>query len=555
MSINRLNHGKTSKQDTVNIRSVTIPRLPKQINSEDLSKENMKLFSEQMLTCIKYCCRDLKDGIYRYIYYTKDDYDRLNYAVIKHGEDYYAIYRGIKHKKELGKGGFGAVKLVQNLETGDWYALKVQKINDGIENEVYHLNGVNQLVLNGDKKYFSFEKYADSKKREQHYMLMKLGGEDLCNFNDTAITFPPRLWLEIALNAAQEIAALHARNVLHRDIKLENFLFDYISGEVKLIDFNFAKTANMEGKAYSGNLMGTLGYVARELISSGRKEVFEFNKTTDIYAFGVVLIHLFGLIKQVDDKSHRLFSRMVPFDKKDIAFLTNDRLPDGKQDKIDILNLIKRLLSDKPAERPPIEEVVSFFEKKLARLDKKRDAQLEVALIDIKDLKHIASYRDGLKRLIPHLNGSYHVQLISNRTEHDMSELVYYKQLLEKEGLYVSDQLLYGFANITDIAKRIADTNSTNDYDCQYSLLDYTPPDVSKKRKHSSTADEFGSAELKEMNAVRALCQRNGFHGFMHKLQEGFGLFSSRKITPFSSSCTRDEQSSSESYSFSVHKD
>jgi len=76
--------------------------------------------------------------------------------------------------------------------------------------------------------------------------------------------------------------ALHAAGVMHRDIKPSNVLFDS-AGTALLTDFGLAK-----GRAYTvltrpGQVMGTLDYLAPELIRG--KPATE---ATDIYALGCV---------------------------------------------------------------------------------------------------------------------------------------------------------------------------------------------------------------------------------------------------------------------------
>jgi len=76
--------------------------------------------------------------------------------------------------------------------------------------------------------------------------------------------------------------ALHAAGVVHRDIKPSNVLFDS-DGTAKLTDFGLAK-----GRAYTvltrpGQVMGTLDYLAPELIRGQPA-----TPATDLYALGCV---------------------------------------------------------------------------------------------------------------------------------------------------------------------------------------------------------------------------------------------------------------------------
>ena len=77
------------------------------------------------------------------------------------------------------------------------------------------------------------------------------------------------------------VSYLHARNVVHRDIKLENILLD--NGEVKLTDFGLA-TVCRPGLHMSTHC-GTMLYWAPELFEAEAA----YSRAVDIWALGVVL--------------------------------------------------------------------------------------------------------------------------------------------------------------------------------------------------------------------------------------------------------------------------
>ena len=89
--------------------------------------------------------------------------------------------------------------------------------------------------------------------------------------------------LRIASQAAAGIDALHANGLVHRDIKPSNIMLD-ADGAAMVTDFGLAK-----GPAYTvltspGQVMGTLDYLAPELIKGGTG-----TSASDIYAFGCVI--------------------------------------------------------------------------------------------------------------------------------------------------------------------------------------------------------------------------------------------------------------------------
>ena len=92
---------------------------------------------------------------------------------------------------------------------------------------------------------------------------------------------PPDAAVKVATGIAAGLDALHAAGIVHRDIKASNIILRSGDGRAMLTDFGLAK-----GRAYTvltrpGQVMGTLDYLAPELIK-GRPA----GPATDIYALG-----------------------------------------------------------------------------------------------------------------------------------------------------------------------------------------------------------------------------------------------------------------------------
>ncbi|MEU4452293.1 Stk1 family PASTA domain-containing Ser/Thr kinase [Nocardioides sp. NPDC023903] len=88
------------------------------------------------------------------------------------------------------------------------------------------------------------------------------------------------------------MTAAHAIGIVHRDIKPENVLITTgaasISQRVKVADFGLARVMNNNSNdATTGNLVGTVSYLAPELVTESRS-----GPRSDVYAAGVVLYEL-----------------------------------------------------------------------------------------------------------------------------------------------------------------------------------------------------------------------------------------------------------------------
>lgn len=84
------------------------------------------------------------------------------------------------------------------------------------------------------------------------------------------------------------LAAAHRAGLIHRDVKPENVLIAD-DGRVKVADFGLARavSADTQHTATGGVLIGTVSYLAPELVVDGRADA-----RADVYAAGVVLFEL-----------------------------------------------------------------------------------------------------------------------------------------------------------------------------------------------------------------------------------------------------------------------
>lgn len=82
------------------------------------------------------------------------------------------------------------------------------------------------------------------------------------------------------------VAYIHSKNICHRDLKLENFVFDETSEEaqIKLIDFGLSRRHGLGIKRMK-TAVGTPYYVAPEVIERGQS----YDQSCDIWSLGVLL--------------------------------------------------------------------------------------------------------------------------------------------------------------------------------------------------------------------------------------------------------------------------
>jgi serine/threonine protein kinase len=110
-------------------------------------------------------------------------------------------------------------------------------------------------------------------------------GPTLAAFTKQGPVAPGRV-RHLAAELADALAYLHARSVVHRDVKPSNVLIDE-RGSAKLADFGIARLIDSGRVTSAGQAIGSMAYMAPEQVQGERA-----GPPADIYALGLVLLEL-----------------------------------------------------------------------------------------------------------------------------------------------------------------------------------------------------------------------------------------------------------------------
>jgi eukaryotic-like serine/threonine-protein kinase len=108
----------------------------------------------------------------------------------------------------------------------------------------------------------------------------------------------------VGLQVARALEYAHNQGILHRDIKPSNLLLDS-QGTVWVADFGLAKAVEGEDLTHTGDIVGTIRYMAPERFQ-GRCDA-----RSDIYALGLTLYEMLGLSPAFEQKSRQALIRQV----------------------------------------------------------------------------------------------------------------------------------------------------------------------------------------------------------------------------------------------------
>jgi serine/threonine-protein kinase len=111
-------------------------------------------------------------------------------------------------------------------------------------------------------------------------------GKPLSHYAQLGRLLPPKVVFELMARAAEALHYAHTQNVVHRDVKPANLMYDLASDRFKLTDFGIARLTDAS-RTRTGIILGTPSYMSPEQLSASK-----VSGQTDIYSLGVTMYHL-----------------------------------------------------------------------------------------------------------------------------------------------------------------------------------------------------------------------------------------------------------------------
>lgn len=465
-------------------RTIQLPNLHPNIDIHDL-QDNLKLYTEDKIEEIKLAYNDQE----------KSDH------TISYDGAYFAIYKGLKQEPEearrnevgwryiLGLGKTGRVKLAQNLDTSEWVALKVQAIEEELDESVlaspevrvlHHLNS----TVNSPKSNQPIHLIAKSRSKEikQHFIPMKLvHGIDAFELIENAgIALAPIQWIDIALQMLQRVSELHQQGILHRDLKLENMLYSPETGRLYLVDFGFSGFVDQDKTIKDEKIVGTAGYAALELFKIAedaniKTKVYEYSESTEVYALGVCIGKLLGLILedgQLEEENGYDFIFFTK-DRHPDRYARNLKLPKEIRDEVEafIREMCLRidLVENVSRRRKTINEAIYFFssiKQKLALINR----TLRIGFIDFSECARMLKDASDKNRFafIMRLKDMHEIYLLDHDSR-SLKEYLEVRQWLQRNKVVVAEEaFIFDNKKSHDLPADIMERIANKHHGCYY---------------------------------------------------------------------------------------
>ncbi len=157
-------------------------------------------------------------------------------------------------------------------------------------------------------------------------------------------------------NVANAIDYAHHQNLLHRDIKPANLLLDR-EGTIWITDFGLARRTDLDAATQTGEILGTLRYMAPEQIAG------HGDSRVDIYSLGLTLFEMLTLRPAIESPKLRLLdpehnsviptlrsiNPNIPHDLQTITLKACSYAPEHRyQNACEMEADLRRFLEDRP---------------------------------------------------------------------------------------------------------------------------------------------------------------------------------------------------------------
>lgn len=162
----------------------------------------------------------------------------------------------------LGQGGMGVVRKALDTKTGQEVALKIASLPADATGAERFMREMRHAIA---VRHPNVCEVIATGQREDGALFLVMEVIDGPRLLDVARErrAAPLLWLEVLRALALGLGAVHDKDIVHRDVKPQNVMFD-ARGTLKLLDFGIARSQADETVTSTGMVVGTAAYMSPE---------------------------------------------------------------------------------------------------------------------------------------------------------------------------------------------------------------------------------------------------------------------------------------------------
>jgi hypothetical protein len=278
----------------------------------------------------------------------------------------------------IAKGGMGIVFEVVSLATGARFAAKMTLRADRSTQARFRREAILLARCDRHPGVVKVHGFGETEDGSLYMILDLVQGESLDEMLKREGRLAPARAARLGAALARALGHIHARGIVHRDVKPSNVLLD-AAGEPRLTDFGLACAPDVDRLTHVGSFVGTPQYCSPE-----QARGFGLGPATDVFSLGCVLFQMltgecpfsastmYGLFEQLSSREPfvdvRLLAPAVPAAVAEVVALALSKRPEDRPASGDEL---ARLLERATAPRA---------RRSLARVARRR-APVAVALV------------------------------------------------------------------------------------------------------------------------------------------------------------------------------
>lgn len=285
--------------------------------------------------------------------------------------------------QELGSGNFGAVNKVKYKKDNKIYALKIIEIDEQNNNQKKYIIRelkIMENINNHDniEKFYGYfiDIYPKNNKACYFLILEFIEGQDLeklrKEYSNKNQNIEEKLILLIFKGIAKGLDYLHKNDILHRDIALDNIMYDNKNEIIKITDFGISayskkNNENNDELIYNQSIVGRRDIVGPEIFDNQNNTNLFYDTKNDIFSLGVIMFQLMTFC----------YPSCLIYRKKNINVMKE--INPNYYDE-DLINLVMKMLEEDTTKRPNCKEILKELEQIRSKVEKKLNNQNNISI-------------------------------------------------------------------------------------------------------------------------------------------------------------------------------